>query len=70
MGQVSCYKEVCVSYVVEGGCHEKNCRKRILGRGKSEDQGPEAGKGAVCWSVAGVAGWAWWGNRWEVTLEG
>lgn len=42
-------QEVCLSYVMEGRCHEKNYRKRILGRGNGEDQGPEAGKGAVCW---------------------
>lgn len=39
-------QEVCVLRVVEGGGHEKNCRKRILSSGKSKAQRPEAGKGS------------------------
>lgn len=57
----------CVLRVVEGGCHEKNCRKRILSRRKSKAQGPEAGKGVVCWRrkrpVWPAPEWARWGNK-------
>lgn len=56
-----------MSYEMEGGCLEKKCRKRILGRGNSEDQGPEARKGAVCWRRMGPVWLVWPGGHGGVT---
>lgn len=57
----------CVLRVVEGGCHEKNCRKRILSSRKNKAQGPEAGEGVVRRQrkrpVWPAPEWARWGNQ-------